>query len=181
LSTQEVTTSKYQFCDLGIDIPATASSKVAATLSFPLFTSKAIPLIRKSLLNPRYLNKTAAIFGPKIIIIRNTAAYSPFFRSLWTHPLVIERLSQAAGVKLEPVMDTMELGHANVQFDTNQYYNKSRNEILDAVACELTDPCFCSNVEKPSHEVQRRSPEELSEAIESTSLIPWQYVELSFS
>ena len=101
----------WTFQDLEIEKPASASSDIAGTAPFPLLTRQAIPLIRKALLNPRYLNCTAAVFGGKTLLVRNTAAHSPFFRQMWTHPSVIERLSRAAGVALEPVMETMEVGN----------------------------------------------------------------------
>jgi hypothetical protein len=112
LAPRQIPEKKYTFQDLGIQKPASASSDIAGTAPFPLYSPQSIPLIRKALLNPRYLDSTAVIFGPKTLIIRNTAAHSPFFRRLCNDPFVIERLSHAAGVVLEPVMETMEVSFA---------------------------------------------------------------------
>jgi hypothetical protein len=164
----------YTFQDLGLEKPITASSDVAGTAPFPLFSKESIPLIRRVLLNPRYLNETAAVFGSKTLIIRNTAARSPFFRRLWTHPSVLNILSNAAGVVLEPVMDTMELGHANVQVDFRKYAGWTRKEMLNAVSLESTSEHFATAAGQPCDEVRRQPLEEIKVAATEGALLPWQ-------
>ncbi|KAH8151949.1 uncharacterized protein LAJ45_03942 [Morchella importuna] len=92
---------RFTFKDLKLPRPTTAASPIAATSPFPLFAAAAIPLLRKALLNPAYLNKTASVYSNSTLIIRNTAAYSAFFRKIWTHPMVMRAVSDAAGVELE--------------------------------------------------------------------------------
>jgi len=128
--------------------------------------------MRKALFNPRYLDETAAIFGPKALIVRNTAAHSPFFRRMWSHPAVLDKLSEAAGIALEPVMETMELGHANIQFDFANCAGMTRDETLKNVAHKLTSGRFA--IPGTTRAKESRSSEEIDKAVTKKSLIPWQ-------
>lgn len=174
ISPEKDTCAKFTFQELGIEKPACASSEIAGTAPFPLFTAESVPLIRKSLLNPRYINETSVIFGPKTLITRNTAAHSPFFRRLWTDPSVLRRLSQAAGIELEPVMETMELGHANIQVDFSKYVGLTKDEKLRMIAYDLTSGNYSkSGVSRRT--VESRSFEMIQKAVDGQSLLPWHY------
>lgn len=51
---------------------------------------------------------------PGAMTLRNAAEYSTFIRELWTHPQMLQSLSDAAGVPLSIVMPT-EIAHTNIQ------------------------------------------------------------------
>ncbi|KAI5788490.1 hypothetical protein EDC01DRAFT_631418 [Geopyxis carbonaria] len=164
---------KYVFEDLGIEKPACAASEIAATAPFPLYTPESIPLVRKAILNPAYINETGVMFGRRTLIVRNVAAYSPFFRRLCSDPAVMRALSEAAGVELEPVMETMELGHANIQVDLSKYHGIKDKDKLRAIATDLTSGKY-SQPGQVRHEVQKRSNEEIGKKVDQ-ALIPWHY------
>lgn len=88
-------------------------------------------------------------------------------------PYVLRELSKAAGVELEPVMETMELGHANVQVDFEKYgevegeHAKMRAAVRDLMEGGLEEvPGF-------SGEVRKRGDEEIRKELEG-ALMPWQ-------
>lgn len=157
---------------MGIEKPACAASDIAGTAPFSLYTPESIPLIRKTILNPAYINETGVMFGRRTLIVRNVAAYSPFFRRLCSDPVVMRALSEAAGVELEPVMETMELGHANVQVDLSKYHGIKDKDKLKAIAMDLTSGEY-SNPGQVRHEVQKRTNEEVEKQVDK-ALIPWQ-------
>lgn len=169
--------TRHTFADLGIAAPPGASSSaVAGTSPFPLFSHASIPLIRQAVLNPRYLARTGVVYSKKTLIVRNTAAHSQFFYNLWKSPAVMRKLSQAAGVELEPVMETMELGHANIQINLDNYNGLSNEERLDAITNDLTTGHF-ARVPELSSKPRERSQAEIKKAVETEDgLLPWQYV-----
>lgn len=172
-------TKKVTFADLSLPVPASASSEIAATEPFSLFSPESIPLLRKAVLNEDYIARTGSIFGPKTLIVRNTAAHSPFFRHIMSDPHVLRELSKAAGVELEPVMETMELGHANVQVDFAAYAHlKDDDEKMKAAARDL---CSGKYAEVPvcRKAVATRSEEQIKKELQG-ALLPWQSVISSF-
>ncbi|RPA93756.1 hypothetical protein L873DRAFT_1815488 [Choiromyces venosus 120613-1] len=170
--------TQITFKDLSLPRPASAASPVAGSAPFPLFSPAAIPLLRKELLNPAYLDKTATPFSNHNLIVRNTAAHSLFFKDIWTHPDVMRAVSQAAGVELEIVMETIEIGHANVQVDMRRYEGLERADMLERVSEELTSGKF-GEVEsgRVRVEVEKRSEEEMSKEVngEGGLIVPWHY------
>ncbi|KAG0124086.1 hypothetical protein HOY82DRAFT_202776 [Tuber indicum] len=168
--------AQITFKDLSLPRPAGAASPVAGSAPFPLFSQAAIPLLRKALLNPDYLDKTASPYSNHNLIVRNTAAHSQFFKDIWTHPDVMRAVSLAAGVELEIVMETIEIGHANVQVDMQKYGGLEKGEMLNSVARELTGGKFGRVGGSVARvEVEKRSEEEIAKEVGGEGLIvPWQ-------
>lgn len=110
-------------------------------------------------------------------MVRNTAAHSQFFKDIWTHPDVMRAVSLAAGVELEIVMETIEIGHANVQVNMQKYEGLERSEMLSRVAGELTSGKFGKVGSGTARvEVEKRSEEEISKEVrgEGGLIVPWQ-------
>ena len=88
-------------------------------------------------------------------------------------PYVLRELSKAAGVELEPVMETMELGHANVQVDFAKYrevegeHAKMKAAVRDLMEGGLDEVPNCSR------EVRKREDAEIRKELEG-ALMPWQ-------
>lgn len=94
-----------------------------------------------------------------------------------TDPVVLRELSKAAGVELEPVMETMELGHANVQVDFSAYdRSKGDAETMRAVTRDLTRGKF-TDAPHCSKGSRVREEGEIEKGMEK-ALMPWQYVHL---
>ena len=109
--------------------------------------------------------------------MRNTAAHSKFFKDIWTHPDVMRAVSLAAGVELEIVMETIEIGHANVQINGQKYKGLEKGEMLSRVARELTGGKFGKVRSGPTRvEVEKRSEEEIIKEVDGEGglIVPWQ-------
>jgi hypothetical protein len=61
-----------------------------------------------------------------------------------------------------------QLGHANVQVDFSKYIKLSREETLDRIAYDLTSQ------KHEAETVQSRPAEEIDQAANKQSLLPWQ-------
>jgi len=86
-------------------------------------------------------------------------------------------VSLAAGVELEIVMETIEVGHANVQVNMQKYKGLERGEMLSRVARELTSGKFGKVGSGAARvEVEKRSEEEIVEEVsgEGGLIVPWQ-------
>jgi uncharacterized hydantoinase/oxoprolinase family protein len=70
-------------------------------------------------------------------------------------------------------METMELGHANVQCDFTKYAGASREETMNRIATDLTSG-QSAIPRKACQTVAVRSSEEVTRAISEKSLLPWQ-------
>lgn len=92
----------------------TGASDVAWTKPFPLFTPEAVRLIRSELFDHDTLANH--LYGDSLnpSVIRGVCPErAHFIHQAWTHPAVIERLNDAAGIALTPVFD-YEIGHTYV-------------------------------------------------------------------
>jgi len=85
-------------------------------------------------------------------------------------------VSLAAGVELEIVMETIEVGHANVQVNMQKYKGLERGEMLSRVARELTSGKFGKVGSAARVEVEKRSEEDIVEEVsgEGGLIVPWQ-------
>jgi hypothetical protein len=70
-------------------------------------------------------------------------------------------------------METMELGHANVQCDFTKYAGASREETMSKISTGFTSGQFAIP-RKACQTVDVRSFEEVKKAISEQSLLPWQ-------
>ena len=65
-----------------------------------------------------------------------------------------------------------QLGHANVQVDFSKYIGLSREETLGRIAYNLTSQKH--KAETVQNKVESRSAEEIDQAVNKQSLLPWQ-------
>lgn len=86
-------------------------------------------------------------------------------------------VSDAAGVELEVFMETIEIGHANVQVDINKYQGMEHAECMQAISNELTSGEFAlERVGSGRGGVAVRGQKEIEDEIcgDGGSIIPWQ-------
>jgi hypothetical protein len=84
-------------------------------------------------------------------------------------------LSHAAGVALEPAMETFELGHANVQVDMSKYEGLGEKDKLTTIAHEMTSGQFAEVRQPSSRGCLMRNEEEIRDQVNgSGGLLPWQ-------
>ena len=96
--------------------PDNASSPVAITAPFPLFTLDGVKAIRADLFRRGVVSKHGKAFKPGVYKMRGYSRDTPFTDTLWRSPAVLNACSRAAGVDLKVVFD-YEIAHLNVQVD----------------------------------------------------------------
>jgi hypothetical protein len=107
---------RYLLDDLLLS-PENATSKVAITKPFPLFTLGGVEELRRDLFRPEVINKYAWTQKPGTYIIRGSGKNTPFVYDAWRSEAVRKACSEAAGLELEIVFD-YEIAHVNVQLDS---------------------------------------------------------------
>lgn len=85
-------------------------------------------------------------------------------------------VSEAAGVELELFMETMEIGHANVQVDMKKYDRLKREDMLRAISTDLTSGNFSEVKEGANREVTLRNQKDIDNEVngDGGTIIPWQ-------
>ena len=124
--------------ELGYNV--TADSEVAVTKPFPLFTLDAVRRIRGELFDLDTLANHLYSDTNNPSVIRGVCpARGRFIHEAWTHPDVVKRINNAAGIALTPVFD-YEIGHtyvsmrATLVFRILRYFASSAMFNLDLVA-----------------------------------------------
>ncbi|KIW52264.1 hypothetical protein, variant [Exophiala xenobiotica] len=148
---------KFTFEDLSLQ-PSATSTKIAATLPFPILSSEGVRAYRRSLFSSKVLHNCAGIPFPRTLTLRNAAEHSSFIKALWNHPETMRVLSEAAGVPLRIVMQT-EIGHTNIQ---------TSGSTLEEMVSELS-------VEPQTTKVPLTEEERAYDPLKSSSIIPWHY------
>lgn len=118
----------YTMKELGLN-PPTATSPVAITEPFPLFSMEGIKELRKDIFRPDVVSKHAWRQKPGVFIVRGTGTDTPFVNDAWRSAELLGAVSKAAGVDLIPVFD-YDIAHTNVQVDAERAKNDNIYEIL---------------------------------------------------
>ncbi|KIV82674.1 hypothetical protein PV11_04768 [Exophiala sideris] len=93
-----------------------ASSPLAITDPFPLFTPEAVEKMRADVFRREVVDKYGQRTMPRCFKLRGYSKDTPYVDSVWRHELVVKACSQAAGVDLAVVFD-YEIGQVNAQYD----------------------------------------------------------------
>ncbi|KAF8532191.1 hypothetical protein JB92DRAFT_3104298 [Gautieria morchelliformis] len=119
---------------------ATADSDIAATKPFPLFTLDAVRRIRGELFDHNTLADHLYSDTLSPSVVRGVCPErARFIYEAWTHPAVVERLNDAAGIALTPVYD-YEIGHVNLQLGPRGWAGLTADpDLPDSVGSLATD------------------------------------------
>jgi len=94
--------------------PPSATSPVAITEPFPLFTEEGVQELRSDIFRREVVDKHGRKQKAGIYIIRGSGVDTPFVYDAWNSEALRQACSRAAGVELQPVFD-YDIAHTNVQ------------------------------------------------------------------
>lgn len=116
------TPSVIRMDELGFN--ATVDSDIAVTKPFPLFTLDAVRRIREELFNHDTLGNHLYSDTLNPNVIRGICPEpARFIYEAWTHPDVVKRVNDAAGIVLTPVFE-YEIGHTYVTIGLTLSHSK---------------------------------------------------------
>lgn len=118
----------YTMKELGLD-PPSATSPVAITEPFPLFTIDGVKQLRRDIFRPDIVRKHGWRQKPGVFIVRGSGQDTPFIHTAWHSKELLDAISQAAGVELVPVFD-YDIAHTNVQVDAERAKNQDIYAVL---------------------------------------------------
>ncbi|KAK5030126.1 hypothetical protein LTR13_008439 [Exophiala sideris] len=153
----EPPTKKFTLEDLNLQ-PSPTSTKIAATLPFPILSLEGVRAYRRALFSQEVLHHCGGSPAPGTLTLRNAASFSSFISDFWSHPKTTQLLSEAADVPLKIVMST-EIGHTNIQ---------TKGGSVSEMVSQL-------NVEPQTTKVPLTDEDRAYDPLKGSSIIPWHY------